>query len=278
MRHADSDSVNLGSNPSPPATEILEKSGDLATGQVGQDSHDRLTGRTQPGTGDTFGRLTLAEPVSRDGRVYWLCRCECGQHATVREQKLMRGHTRSCGCLKRELIGNRRRTHGQSHTQVYRVWQRMIRRCENPDDQDYSYYGGRGIRVCERWRASFADFLKDMGSRPPGKTIDRVNNDGDYEPGNCRWATRYEQTHNRRSSKQVVASQIRQTHEMLDALEVRHQGREDVAGRVRILRHSLRLMAGGDLSAEIRAAVGATVSDLHHVTARSSTVHARAEP
>lgn len=98
----------------------------------------------------------------------------------------------------------RNTTHGMSGTRVYQVWASMIKRCENPAEKNYRHYGGRGIRVCDRWRHSFEAFIADMGERPDGMTLDRVNVDGNYEPGNCRWATYAEQSRNTRRNRRLL--------------------------------------------------------------------------
>lgn len=126
-----------------------------------------------------------------------LCRCSCGMVKEVRVRHLCSGASTNCGCVRKLKTSKLKLKHGMASTGAHRSWQAMNRRCNNPNTPDYPYYGGRGISVCERWK-DFANFYEDMGARPEGLTLDRVDPDGDYEPDNCRWATRLEQTRNRK--------------------------------------------------------------------------------
>ena len=160
-------------------------------------------------TNQTFDRWTARWPVGKSGRdTHWLCSCECGNLGHVRIGDLRYGSSRSCGCLKRELMlaSKRRTTHGRTKTPEYRIWTSMKSRCSNPKDTSYKHYGARGIRVCLRWlgKGGFSNFLADMGERPNSElSLDRVNNYGNYEPSNCRWATNSEQIRNRRPIKMI---------------------------------------------------------------------------
>lgn len=122
----------------------------------------------------------------------------CGTPFRAFRLNLLSGSTQSCGCLARELSRRRLTTHGWSGSRTYGSWRAMIRRCEDPNNIGYKYYGGRSIRVCEQWRSSFQNFLMDMGERLTGMTLDRINTDGNYGPENCRWATAKEQQATRR--------------------------------------------------------------------------------
>ncbi len=158
--------------------------------------------------GERYGRLiVLAETDQRahKGRIY-MCRCACGTELVVSNNSLRTGHTQSCGCLERDNSAAKARLLGLRHGlaprlarhPLYGTWANMIQRCRNPNAVGWEYYGGRGIQVCERWH-DFANFLADMGEKPSSAySLDRINVNGHYEPGNCRWATRSEQARNKR--------------------------------------------------------------------------------
>lgn len=159
-------------------------------------------------TGSRFGRLVVKDRAgSTPNSATWNCVCDCGNTTTLPSTALKSGNTRSCGCLKKESIasiGKKNLTHGKSSTPTYKSWAHMLARCRNPKDARYNDYGGRGVKVCERWD-SFGSFLADMGEAPAGKTIDRKDVNGNYEPSNCRWATDTEQARNTRSNRILFA-------------------------------------------------------------------------
>lgn len=156
-------------------------------------------------TGKRFGRWTVMElhPVrSKSGRARWVCRCDCGNQGVVEALNLKQGGSNSCGCYNKDKTSEANSTHNMSSRAEYSPWKAMRMRCNNPNNANYDRYGGRGIKVCDRWN-DFSAFLEDMGPRPtPDHTIERRDNDGDYEPGNCFWATRLEQAHN--TSRSII--------------------------------------------------------------------------
>ena len=162
-----------------------------------------MTGVTYELTGERFGRLVvIGEAGHQKAKRLWLCQCDCGGKAQPTTHNLRSGNTQSCGCWKREAAAGTLATHGMAYTREYGIWRGMIRRCTNPNCNAFKYYGARGITVCDRWLAGFENFYADMGASGPGLSIDRINNDGNYEPGNCRWATHKQQANNQRRSRQ----------------------------------------------------------------------------
>jgi hypothetical protein len=165
-------------------------------------------------TGKRYGRLTA---IRRDfdnekTGTFWVCRCDCGNEKTVNAANLQKGRTLSCGCLQRERTSQASMKHGctsgHKKTAEYTTWRSMLNRCEREDLQSFSRYGGRGIRVCERWH-SFEAFLADMGLRPSSQhQLDRIDGDGNYEPGNVRWVTAKENCRNKSNNRLVEYSGV----------------------------------------------------------------------
>lgn len=149
-----------------------------------------------------FGRLVVVDRSHKGkrGEIFWLCQCDCGNTKTVRANQLTRGITKSCGCLHREAVTH----HGMTGLPTFKSWESMKQRCLNPNAPDYAAYGGRGIQVCERWVNSFDTFLADIGNRPAGTTLDRIDPNGNYEPSNCRWADHKTQNSNKRITKRYA--------------------------------------------------------------------------
>lgn len=166
--------------------------------------------------GQRFGMLVAIEPTPERnrGNVVWKCRCDCGNEVCMSLAIIQSKTTHSCGCLRkanaamRASTGKNHRTHGMKGTKIYGVWQGMKKRCFNPKDKSFQDYGGRGITVCDEWKNDFQMFYDYVSKLPhfgeEGYSIDRINNDGNYEPGNVRWATRTEQNNNRRQHRTIT--------------------------------------------------------------------------
>ena len=160
-------------------------------------------------TGNRYGRLTvlsyagsIPSYMGSQSRVSaWNCQCDCGKTLTSITSRLKNGNTKSCGCLFSDVIKVVSVTHGKARSPTYRSWSNMWARCTNKKLKEYKHYGGRGISVCDEWR-DFAVFLSDMGEKPLNHSIDRIDNDKDYSPDNCKWSNQLEQTRNRRVTVQ----------------------------------------------------------------------------
>ena len=154
--------------------------------------------------GKVFGRLTVIERVenNKDGRTMWRCKCECGNDCIILGKNLLNGGTKSCGCLKLEINRKINRRHGMTNTPLYKKWQVMNTRCNNPNRDHYQWYGGKGIKVCEEWRKfeNFYDWAMASGYRE-GLTIERIDINKDYEPSNCKWITLKEQSFNKANTR-----------------------------------------------------------------------------
>lgn len=200
-----------------------------------------IKGRNRLVAGQVFGRLQALLPtwVENGSDRMWLCACQCGATATVRGYHLNRGNSKSCGCLRRDVSRASRvavlTTHGMVNTPTWLSWRGMRVRCGRESDPHYKLYGGRGIAVCPEW-GSFETFYRDMGARPPGKSLDRIDTNGNYEPGNCRWATPAEQGQNRRNNKLCweAVREIRSSNDTYTQLSIRFGVSRKLIQQVRI--------------------------------------------
>jgi hypothetical protein len=155
-------------------------------------------------TGQRFSRLlVIAFDRKENNQYYWKCQCDCGNETIINNKHLRR--TKSCGCYQREVAIKLATKHGYSkNSKEYKSWSEAKSRCYNPKTTRYERWGGRGIVMCDRWKNDFVAFLNDMGPRPKGTSLEREDNDGNYEPGNCKWATNKEQSRNRRTSHKLT--------------------------------------------------------------------------
>ena len=152
--------------------------------------------------GDRYGIMTILNEINKIKSVrYFNCKCDCGTIKTIRIYDLINDKIKSCGCLKKTYAKKHGHTTNKQFSSEYYSWMAMKQRCTNPNNKDYKDYGGRGIKVCDRWLNSFEKFFEDMGERPKGTTIERLNFNGNYEPINCEWATKEQQNRNRRNVK-----------------------------------------------------------------------------
>lgn len=169
-----------------------------------------------------FNRLTVIKENGKNkhGKILWLCICECGKKVSSVGSDLISEHTKSCGCLNIDLSRSRATKHGMALTSEYTIWHLMKGRCLNKKNKDYIHYGGRGIKICERWK-DFNNFYIDMGKRPNGLTLERVDNNKGYLKENCRWATRKEQGNNQRTNRMITFNgEIRTLSQWSDILKI----------------------------------------------------------
>lgn len=171
--------------------------------------------------GKRFGRLVVVEradnhSTNKHANAHWVCKCDCGNETVVDGHKLRRGHTKSCGCYHKDRLV----THGETNSRLYGIWKGLKWRCNSKSDRSYKYYGGRGIKVCDEWEADFQafyDWAMENGYRDD-LSIDRIDNDGNYEPENCRWVSAKEQANNRRNN--IIITRNGETHTLAEWAEI----------------------------------------------------------
>ena len=175
-------------------------------------------GKFEDLTGQKFGRLTVIDRAEKykDGHAMWLCRCECGNEKAILEKCLKNGKTKSCGCLRTEMLINRLTTHGLRHTRIYNIWMGIKQRCYNSKRKGFGIYGERGITMCDEWKNDFMSFYNwsMQNGYQDDLTIDRIDVNGNYEPFNCRWATVIEQANNMRTNRFLTYND--ETHTMAE--------------------------------------------------------------
>lgn len=194
-------------------------------------------------TGERYGRLVVVEYAgfktqpSGQRKTLWKCVCDCGNEHTVMADTLNSGNGKSCGCLAKELLSQRKKTHGMRDTPTYKTWCSMRERCYNPKHKAWKTHGAKGITVCDRWNpkagGSFENFYEDMGERPDGTSIDRIDVHGNYTPENCRWADAYTQAYNKGISKANVTGKTGVSYystQDLYAAEIRKDGVKEHLG------------------------------------------------
>ncbi len=161
--------------------------------------------------GQKFNKLTVLSfsHMTKKSQSYWNCICDCGKEKIIRGGGLKNGNVKSCGCISKEIPNNTK--HNMTGTLIYCSWRNMIRRCYDFKEIGYYNYGGRGIKVCKRWLTSFINFYSDMGEKPKNKSLDRINNNGNYTPKNCKWSTKKEQQNNRRNNISLTIDKITHT-------------------------------------------------------------------
>lgn len=152
--------------------------------------------------GKRFGRWLVLR--RSDKKPYVDCVCDCGKEKSVKQYQLLDGGSRSCGCLHKEMMSRDHTLHGMSNTKEYKIWACIKQRCLNKNSRSYKAYGGRGIKMCDRWLNSFENFLSDMGMKPRLRSVERIDNNGDYSPENCRWETYKNQGRNTRKNRNIT--------------------------------------------------------------------------